>query len=48
MTGGSFELAMEPRAIGLLSLNSNLETICDARLIYERGGFHSYLYAVQL
>ena len=33
-----FELAMEPMAIGLVSLNSNSEThmtaICDARLIY--------------
>ena len=46
------ELAMEPMAIGLGSCNSNLEThmtaICDARLIYGRGGFHGYLYAVQL
>ena len=36
-----FELAMEPTAIGLVSLNSNSEThmtaICDARLIYGRG-----------
>ena len=34
------------------SLNSNSEThmaaIYDARLIYGRGGFHGYLYAVQL
>ena len=41
--GGRFELAMEPTAIGLVSLNSNSEThmtaICDARLIYG-GGFH--------
>ena len=33
-------------------INSNSEThmtaICDARLIYGRGGFHGYLYAVQL
>ena len=52
MAGGSIELAMEPMAIGLVSLNSNSEThmtaICDARLIYRRGGFHGYLYAVQL
>ena len=52
MAGGRFELAMEPTAIGLVSLNSNSEThmtaICDARLIYERGGFHGYLYAMQL
>ena len=40
--------------IGLVSLrpNSNSEThmtvICDARLIHGRGGFHRYLYAVQL
>ena len=43
MAGGRFELAMEPMAIGLVSLNSNSEThmtvICDARLIYGRGGF---------
>ena len=41
MAGGSFEWAMEPTAIGLVSLNSNSEThmtaICDAWLIYERG-----------
>ena len=40
MAGGRFELAMEPTAIGLVSLNSNSEThiaICDARLIYGRG-----------
>ena len=52
MAGGRFELAMEPIAIGLVSLNSNSEThmtaICDARLIHGRGGFHGYLYAVQL
>ena len=43
MAGGRFELAMEPTAIGLVSLNSNSETeymtstaICDARLIYGR------------
>ena len=33
-------------------INSNSEmhmtAICDARLIYGRGGFHGYLYAVQL
>ena len=44
---GWFELAMEPTAIALVSLNSNPEThmtaICDARLIYGRGGFHGYL-----
>ena len=44
---GRFELAMEPMAIGLVSLNSNSEkhinAICDARLIYGRGGFHRYL-----
>ena len=42
MAGGRFELAMEPTAIGLVSLNSNSEmhmaAICDARLIYGRGG----------
>ena len=54
MAGGRFELAMEPTAIGLVSLiyYSNSEThttaICDARLIYGRGGFHGYLYDVQL
>ena len=52
MAGGRFELEMEPTAIGLVSLNSNSEThmtaICDARLIYGRGVFHGYLYAVQL
>ena len=41
MAGGRFELAMEPTAIGLASLNSNSETcmtaICDVRLIYGRG-----------
>ena len=41
MAGGRFELAMEPTAIGLGSLDSNSEThmtaICDARLIYGRG-----------
>ena len=35
MAGGRFELAKEPTAIGLVSLNSNSEThmtaICDAR-----------------
>ena len=43
MAGGRFELAMEPTAIGLVSLNSNSEThmtvICDARLIHGRCGF---------
>ena len=52
MAGDRFELVMEPTAIGLVSLNSNSETymtaICDARLIYARGGFHGYLYAVPL
>ena len=52
MAGGRFELAMESTAIGLVSLNSNSEThmtvMCDARLIYGRGGFHGYLYAVKL
>ena len=52
MAGGRFKLVMEPTAIGLVSLNSNSEmhmtAICDARLIYGRGGFHGYLYAVQL
>ena len=52
MAGGRFELAREPMAIGLVSLNSNSEphmtAICDSRLIYGRGGFHGYLYAVQL
>ena len=37
---------------GSSSLNSNAETlmtaICDARLIYRRGGFHEYLYALQV
>ena len=41
MAGGRFEMAMEPTAIGLVSLNSNSEThmtaICDTRLIYGRG-----------
>ena len=41
MAGGRFELAMEPTAIRLVSLNSNLEThmtvICDVGLIYGRG-----------
>ena len=41
MAGGRFELAMEPTAIGMDSLNSNSEkhvsAICDARLIYGRG-----------
>ena len=35
MAGGRFELAMEPTAIGLVSLNSISETH-DARLIYGR------------
>ena len=52
MAGGRFELAIEPTAVGLVSLNSNSETlmtaICDARLIYGREGFHRYLYAVQI
>ena len=52
MAGGRFELAMEPTAIVLVSLNTNSEphmtAICDARLIYGRGGIHGYLYAVQL
>ena len=52
MAGGRFELPMEPTAIRLVSLNSNSESdmtaICDARLISGRGGFHGYLYAVQL
>ena len=43
---------MEPTAIGFVSPNSNSEThmtaLCDARRIYGRGGFHGYLYAVQL
>ena len=46
MAGDRFELAMEPMAIGLVSLNSNTEThitaICDSRLIYGRGWI-SYL-----
>ena len=52
MAGGRFELATEPTATGLVSLNSISEThmtaICDARLIHGRCGFHGYLYAVQL
>ena len=40
MAGGRFELAIEPIAIGLVSLNSNSEmhmtAICDARLTYGR------------
>ena len=52
MAGGRFQLAMEPMAIGLVSLDSNSEThttaICAARVIYGRGGFHGYLYAAQL
>ena len=52
MADGRFELVMEPTAIGLFSLNSNSETHIhvryDARLIYGRGGFHRYLYAVYL
>ena len=44
---GRFELAMEPMANGLVSLNPNSEkhviAIRDARLIYGRGGFHRYL-----
>ena len=52
MSDGRFELAMEPTAIGLVSLNSMSETHinvrCDARLIYGRGGFDGYLYAVGL
>ena len=48
MASGRFELVMEPTAIGLVSLSSNSEThmtaICDARLIYGRGGFHGYLF----
>ena len=51
MVGGRFELAMEPTAIGLVSLNSNSEThmtaIYDARLIYGRMDFTG-IYAVQL
>ena len=47
LAGGRFELAMQLTAIGLVSLNSNSEThmtvICDARLIYGRGGFHRYV-----
>ena len=47
MVDGRFELAVEPTAIGLVSLTSNSEThinaICDARLIYDRSGFHGYL-----
>ena len=43
MADGRFELPMEPTAIGLVSLNSNSEThinaICDARVMYGRGGF---------
>ena len=42
MAGGRFKLAMYLMAIGLASLNSNSEmhmtVICDARLIYGRGG----------
>ena len=52
MADGRFEFVMETTAIGLVSVNSNSETHinarCDARLIYGRGGFHRYLYAVQL
>ena len=52
MAGGRLQLAMESTAIGMVSLNSNSETlmtaICDARLIYGRGGLHGYLYAVQI
>ena len=47
MAGGRFELAMEPTAIGLVSLNSNSETymtcdICDARLIHGRVDFTGF------
>ena len=52
MADGRFELAMEPMAIGLVSLNPNSEmhmtAICDAQLIHGWGGFHGYLYAVEL
>ena len=52
MADGKFELAVEPTAVGLVLLNSKLETHinarCDARLIYGRGGFNEYLYAVGL
>ena len=52
MADGRFELMMEPMASGLVSLNSNSEmhinARCDAMLIYGRGGFHGYFYAVQL
>ena len=37
MAEGRFELAMEPMAIGMVSLNSNSETHMTARLIYGRG-----------
>ena len=41
LAGGRFELVMEPRAMGLVSLNSNSEmhmtAICDVRLIYGMG-----------
>ena len=44
---GRFELAWNPRQSGLVELNSNSEkhmtAICDARLIYVRGGFDRYL-----
>ena len=52
MADGKFELAMDPTAIGLVLLYSKSETHinakCYARLIYGRGGFHGYLYAVGL
>ena len=48
MAGSRFELAMEPTAIELVSLNSNSEThmtaICDARLIYGRGWISRVLF----
>ena len=53
MADGKFELSMESTAIGLVLLNSksvsqHINARCDARLIYGRGGFHGYLFAVGL
>ena len=52
MVGGRLLPPDDRRPIGLVSLNSNSETLMtairDARLIMGGGGFHGYLYAVQL
>ena len=47
MAGGWFELANPRQSLNFIS-EMSMTAIYNARLISGRGGFHRYLYAVQL